>query len=74
MVIRRLLVLFLLFISNAAVLGSSRLPFLVEPPGIPTSNTYIQLSGCSSNCDVACCFCEIEKQPPFCLRCCFEDP
>ncbi|KAL6960486.1 Sdh2-1p [Sarracenia purpurea var. burkii] len=28
--------------------------------------------GCSNNCDVACCYCDIRKQPPVCVRCCEE--
>lgn len=29
--------------------------------------------GCNNNCDIACCYCDITKQPPLCIQCCREE-
>ncbi|KAG6421740.1 hypothetical protein SASPL_118297 [Salvia splendens] len=60
--------------------ANARLPLLVNPQTLRMSE-YVTLTGalciarrCSSDCDVACCYCDITTQPPVCIQCCKGDP
>ncbi|WOH05044.1 hypothetical protein DCAR_0624456 [Daucus carota subsp. sativus] len=53
--------------------ASTRLPLLINPQTLDSSQ-YITVTGCSSNCETSCCYCNIKKQPPVCLKCCHEIP
>ncbi|KAH6791021.1 hypothetical protein C2S51_006027 [Perilla frutescens var. frutescens] len=52
---------------------NARLPLLVNPQTLQQSQ-YVTLTGCSSDCDIACCYCDITTQPPICVQCCQGDP
>ncbi|KAF5205419.1 hypothetical protein FRX31_004996 [Thalictrum thalictroides] len=70
-------VLFLLMFFNQfrtyVVQASSRLPLLIKPQDLQPP-LYITVTGCNNNCDGACCYCDIKKHPPLCVKCCNEDP
>ncbi|PIN07020.1 hypothetical protein CDL12_20413 [Handroanthus impetiginosus] len=55
------------------VIANARLPLLINPQSLPRPQ-YITVTGCSSDCDIACCYCDIRRQPPICVQCCNEDP
>ncbi|KAL7100548.1 hypothetical protein ABFS82_08G004600 [Erythranthe guttata] len=56
------------------VLGANtRIPLLVNPRTLQESQ-YVTVTGCNNDCDIACCYCDITKQPPFCVQCCKGDP
>ncbi|KAK1567136.1 hypothetical protein Q3G72_008507 [Acer saccharum] len=54
------------------VQGSSRFSFLVNTQDLEPSQ-YVTVRGCNNDCDTACCYCNIEKQPPLCEICCREE-
>ncbi|KAL1564258.1 hypothetical protein AAHA92_06625 [Salvia divinorum] len=62
--------------------ANARLPLIVNPQTLRMSE-YVTLTGalsiarlesCSSDCDIACCYCDITTQPPVCIQCCKGDP
>ncbi|KAL5709345.1 hypothetical protein ACHQM5_020046 [Ranunculus cassubicifolius] len=53
--------------------ASHHLPFLIKPRDL-AAPFYVTISGCNNNCDGACCYCDIRKHTPVCLKCCEEDP
>ncbi|KAK0590718.1 hypothetical protein LWI29_030804 [Acer saccharum] len=65
---------FLIFteVGTNFVQGSSRFSFLVNTQDLEPSQ-YVTVRGCNNDCDTACCYCNIEKQPPLCEICCREE-
>nr|GMC59335.1 hypothetical protein MIMGU_mgv11b018721mg [Ipomoea batatas] len=58
--------------TNTVVASNGGLPFHINPRTLEQSADYISITGCSNDCDIACCYCEIRQQPPLCLQCCKE--
>ncbi|KAL8130392.1 hypothetical protein V2J09_019547 [Rumex salicifolius] len=56
------------------ILAINKFPFFNKKENDGESAIVISVKGCNNDCDIACCYCHIEKQPPLCLRCCLEDP
>ncbi|XAR58246.1 hypothetical protein NMG60_11026662 [Bertholletia excelsa] len=63
----------LVFVQARVNVVQSRpgLPFLGNPQPLQP-HQYIIVTGCNNDCDLACCDCDIEKQPPVCVQCCHE--
>ncbi|KAJ3708747.1 hypothetical protein LUZ61_012452 [Rhynchospora tenuis] len=43
---------------------------MVPQPSNQSAPPYVVISGCNNNCEVACCYCNILRSPPFCEKCC----
>ncbi|KAK8560661.1 hypothetical protein V6N13_003346 [Hibiscus sabdariffa] len=63
--------IFVLIFSNS-VQASNRLSVSMEAQGFEPPK-YVTITGCNSDCDTACCNCDIERQPPMCTYCCKEE-
>ncbi|KAL7093848.1 hypothetical protein ACP275_11G064700 [Erythranthe tilingii] len=47
-----------------------RLPFMVNTNDVSSSKDTITVQPCTSTCEVACCYCNIHRNPPVCEKCC----
>ncbi|KAF8713904.1 hypothetical protein HU200_027883 [Digitaria exilis] len=45
-------------------------PSPVTSPKSRRKSRDIIVRGCNNNCSVACCYCNIQRSPPVCERCC----
>uniref|UniRef100_A0A3Q7FC06 Uncharacterized protein n=1 Tax=Solanum lycopersicum TaxID=4081 RepID=A0A3Q7FC06_SOLLC len=62
----------MVIIISTIVGTSTRLPFLIDSKTVEPSQ-YFTVTGCNNDCDIACCYCDVTKQPPLCVQCCREE-
>ncbi|KAL7093847.1 hypothetical protein ACP275_11G064600 [Erythranthe tilingii] len=74
MLVAILLIVTLFKIDAVNAVNVARVPLIINNNDVSSSKAIITVHPCVSNCDVACCNCNIEKSPPVCEQCCFTPP
>ncbi|KAL7134998.1 hypothetical protein ABFS83_11G063400 [Erythranthe nasuta] len=69
-----LVTLFKIDAVNVARVPLMSVPLLINNNDVSSSKALVTVHPCVNHCDVACCNCNIEKNPPVCEQCCFTPP